>query len=326
MGIYRGYDYVYQYKDHLGNVRLSYTEDPSNPGSPTIIEENNYFPFGGLHKGYNNGGDNALGNDLAQKWKYNGKELQEDLSLELYDYGARSYDPWIGRWTSVDPMANLYYDNSPYNFVKNDPILYFDVDGNFRLSKADQNKYKALSNFLKNDIQKLLDNEEILQGIMKFTGATEEQIRKDFKWDSGPLVTFGKMKTAGVTLFSDRIELAENIAEGSKTSKKYLLFAILTLLHEDIHALGIETGLINDWEFYDKYGEEGYAFEIEVFGRISSLSDGSFAKVLEELGIEDGKPDDNEEGRQAVLDFFNDFSNLEEGKYEWNGKRFVKID
>ena len=32
------FDYVYQYKDHLGNIRLSYTEDPSNPGSPTIIE------------------------------------------------------------------------------------------------------------------------------------------------------------------------------------------------------------------------------------------------------------------------------------------------
>ncbi|MEN1784649.1 MAG: DUF6443 domain-containing protein, partial [Bacteroidota bacterium] len=48
-----GYRYVYQYSDHLGNVRLSYTEDPSNPGAPTIIEENNYYPFGLKHRGYN---------------------------------------------------------------------------------------------------------------------------------------------------------------------------------------------------------------------------------------------------------------------------------
>jgi len=51
-----GYRYIYQYKDHLGNVRLSYAEDPSNPGSPTIIEENNFYPFGLKMRGFNNGG------------------------------------------------------------------------------------------------------------------------------------------------------------------------------------------------------------------------------------------------------------------------------
>jgi hypothetical protein len=57
---------------------------------------------------------------------------------------------------NIDPLANLYFYNSPFNFVKNDPVLYFNVDGNFRLPKADQNKYKALSSFLQNDIHKLL--------------------------------------------------------------------------------------------------------------------------------------------------------------------------
>ncbi len=49
-------NYVYQYKDHLGNVRLSYT-DNNNDGvitaSSEIIEESNYYPFGLKHKGYN---------------------------------------------------------------------------------------------------------------------------------------------------------------------------------------------------------------------------------------------------------------------------------
>ncbi|MEL6484139.1 MAG: hypothetical protein AAFP96_04750, partial [Bacteroidota bacterium] len=48
-----GYDYVYQYKDHLGNVRLSFTEDPSNPGDPAVISETSYYPFGLVQKGYN---------------------------------------------------------------------------------------------------------------------------------------------------------------------------------------------------------------------------------------------------------------------------------
>ncbi|MEM9001140.1 MAG: DUF6443 domain-containing protein, partial [Bacteroidota bacterium] len=124
-----GYDYVYQYKDHLGNVRMSYTDDPSNPGTPTIIEENNYYPFGGLHKGYNTGGDNALGNDLAQKWKFNGKEYEESLGFETYDFGARNYDPWLGRWFGVDPLAENSFSMTPYHFVANNPLIFIDPDG-----------------------------------------------------------------------------------------------------------------------------------------------------------------------------------------------------
>ena len=36
------------------------------------------------------GGDTSLGNDVAQKWKFGGKELMEELNLNVYDYGARS--------------------------------------------------------------------------------------------------------------------------------------------------------------------------------------------------------------------------------------------
>lgn len=245
----------------------------------------------------------------------------------MYDYGARNYDAALGRWMNIDPMAEMYYDNSTYNFVKNDPVLYFDVDGNFRLSKADQNKYKALSNFLEHDIHKLLDNKEVLQSLMRVSGATEEQIRADFTWGSGPLIDFKEMKDeAGYTWSPDFITVAENLAKGSKHSKKYLLFTILTILHEDAHALNIETGKWLDEDFFERVGEVGYAFEIEVFGRISSLSKGTFDKVLKELGIDDGAPEDNEKGREAILGFFNNFSNLEEGKYEWNGYEFLKID
>ena len=126
----QGFDYIYRYKDHLGNVRLSYTEDPSNPGTPTIIEGSNYYPFGGLHKGYNEGGDTALGNDVAQKWKYNGKELNEELGLDWYDYGARNYDASLGRWMNMDKKAEFYVQTSPYVYALNTPVNAIDPDGN----------------------------------------------------------------------------------------------------------------------------------------------------------------------------------------------------
>lgn len=122
--------YVYQYKDHLGNVRLSY-KDVSTTSTPSlqIVEENNYYLFGLKQKGYNNGFVIGNGNATAQKYKYNGKELQDELGLNMYDYGARNYDPALGRWMNVDPKAETSRRFSPYTYALNNPIFFIDPDG-----------------------------------------------------------------------------------------------------------------------------------------------------------------------------------------------------
>ena len=112
--------YVYNYTDHLGNVRLSYAKN--NNAALEILEENNYYAFGLKHKGY--GGVN-LGNPNYH-YKYNGKELQEN---SMYDYGARLYMPEIGRWNAVDPLAEKYPNISPYIYVANNPVKFVDFDG-----------------------------------------------------------------------------------------------------------------------------------------------------------------------------------------------------
>jgi len=117
------YEYIYQYKDHLGNIRVSYNKNLS------IIEENNYYPFGLKQKShletYNN-----LGSSTAQKYKFNGMEESQELGLNLlHPTKFRTYDPAIARFNGIDPLADKSNNITPYSFVMNNPILYSDLTG-----------------------------------------------------------------------------------------------------------------------------------------------------------------------------------------------------
>jgi RHS repeat-associated protein len=56
--------------------------------------------------------------------------LQEELGLNMYDYGARNYDPSLGRWINPDALSEEFSDYSPYVYAFNDPIRHIDPDGN----------------------------------------------------------------------------------------------------------------------------------------------------------------------------------------------------
>lgn len=113
--------YIYSYIDHLGNIRLSYFKN-ANSGSAEVLEENNYYPFGLKHQGYN-----LLTGNPSYKYQYNGKELQEETGWN--DYGARMYMSDIGRWGVIDPLAEQMRRYSPYNYAFNNPIKFIDPDG-----------------------------------------------------------------------------------------------------------------------------------------------------------------------------------------------------
>ena len=72
-------------------------------------------------------------NSQASKYGYNGKELQDDdvngNQLDWYDFGARNYDASLGRWMNLDPLAEKYYNYSPYTYTANNPVFFIDPDG-----------------------------------------------------------------------------------------------------------------------------------------------------------------------------------------------------
>jgi RHS repeat-associated protein len=69
------------------------------------------------------------GADGKLKYQFTGKEWNDDFGLGWNDYGARFYDPALGRWHSVDPLAELAVDKTPYHYCSNDPVNRVDPDG-----------------------------------------------------------------------------------------------------------------------------------------------------------------------------------------------------
>ena len=142
-------DYVYQYKDHLGNIRLSYADSDHNGSideDTEIIEQSHYYPFGLKHKGYNNA-VSSNGNSVAQKFGYNNKELEESLGLNLLEYGARNYDASTGRFFNIDRYSESFMPISNYQYGANNPMLYIDYNGDYitiGISDKDGNKYSVL--------------------------------------------------------------------------------------------------------------------------------------------------------------------------------------
>jgi RHS repeat-associated protein len=139
------FNYVYHYRDHLGNIRLSYMVDPAD-NKVKILKESHYYPFGLEHQGYSS--DQLMvqpsgpiftfpvsltpvidAEDVTYKYKFQGQERQEDLGLNWNSFKWRNYDDAIGRFMNVDPLSEKFYYNSPYAFSENKVISHFELEG-----------------------------------------------------------------------------------------------------------------------------------------------------------------------------------------------------
>ena len=105
--------YHYYLKDHQGNNRVVINQ------SGTVEETNHYYPFGGVFANTGN----------TQPYKYNGKEFDGKKGVNLYDYGARHYDAALGRFTTVDSLAEKHYSESLYTYCYSNPINCIEPNG-----------------------------------------------------------------------------------------------------------------------------------------------------------------------------------------------------
>ena len=107
---------LYALTDQLGSTRVLIDAQGE------VVQQNDFYPFGAkaLKSGYA---------DNDNRFLFSGKEQQNMLDVNTYDFGARMYDAAIARWTCVDPMGEKHINLSPYNYCVNNPMAFVDPDG-----------------------------------------------------------------------------------------------------------------------------------------------------------------------------------------------------
>jgi RHS repeat-associated protein len=138
--MYRGIK-RYELSNHLGNVlavisdkllpNVNYSQDgdtqfgtKNHLFTADVVTATDYYAFGMVMPG------RSFEVAGAYRYGFNGKEKEDGINIDNYDFGARIYDGRVGRWLSVDPLAIKYPGDSPFIFGFNTPISFRDSDGN----------------------------------------------------------------------------------------------------------------------------------------------------------------------------------------------------
>ena len=110
------YEINYFVTDHIGSIRAIVNQ------SGQIIEQKDYYPFGMEHQ-------NGMLASSTNRYRFSGKEKQEDFGISYSDFHARQYDSRGVIFTTIDPLAEKRYHSSPYDYCSNSPITRIDPDG-----------------------------------------------------------------------------------------------------------------------------------------------------------------------------------------------------
>ena len=198
--------YHYYLKDHQGNNRVVVNQ------AGTVEETNHYYPFGGVFANTGN----------TQPYKYNGKELDAKKGLNWYDYGARHYDAAVGRFMTVDPLAEKYYPMSPYAYCASNPVRFIDIDGQKKVIYNPDGTYKETThnNWFHNTF---VGRQEYIS-----YGDREVQLSEQEFWDWQRTGNYGSIQaTDAVTDIEFKLdEPATSIADGVA---KFVLSSVYSL-------------------------------------------------------------------------------------------------
>src|SRR5690554_466217 len=278
----------------LDNIRIKYTKHPQT-GDLKILEENHYYPGacpersrrGLTHSGYNDVhlvlGFEQPGADITlievtpdvtdpYRYKFGGKEWQDEFDVNVYDFGARNYDPALGRWMNLDPLAEKYSQITPYAYAANSPIYFIDPDG-MKIINGDEVRRKEAEDQYNTD-------KETLQSKADYLGISVNSSRKE--WKNAAIAKGGKIEWA----------LTKNVRNWVKNSSKDLKNYTSASKNTEARINELKTGAG------------------ELFDKIDALDTHVYIQTVDNLRNNDGQNnndfDVNESGNVSLKSVFDD--------------------
>ena len=191
-----GYLYTYLSNEPSASATAAvYFDDFTVEQQSYIVQVDDYYPFGLTF-------EQPLG-DPTNKYLYNGKELQEETGW--YDFGARMYDPTLGRWMSVDPLSDEFSSHAV-----NNPIRFIDPDGQAPFDpncpgcpppSGSQVVYEGRQQFVDESIEYFTGMVEGIKTVLGFTEADDATVLTTGRHIDGNQASGFEYVTAGVGIF-----------------------------------------------------------------------------------------------------------------------------
>ncbi|GIV28864.1 MAG: hypothetical protein KatS3mg027_2678 [Bacteroidia bacterium] len=238
----------YETTDWLGNVRVTYTDKKSWSNGKfalNVSSSQDYYPFGSVMEGRNL-------ETINYRFGYGGHEKIDEVqgSGNVADMGDRWLDVRLGRTYTTDILLKETPTQSPYVYAGNNPLLFIDKNGNFKL-KYDEQMLKnngltkldiaRFEKIVKNISNLIKDNPQALEAISNTTGFTKEEILKHTEFGEGPIIEILDYPGArgGEDGIVFGVEIIKQLAKIDPSNKEELatqtLGVALTILHEYGH-------------------------------------------------------------------------------------------
>ncbi|MFD2033701.1 glycoside hydrolase family protein [Belliella marina] len=118
-----GYVYIYLSNENATPVEVFFDDFKVTHTNTPIVQKDDYYPFGMTFNSY------ARPSSISQNWKFQGQEHIDDFGLNWDSFKWRNHQPDLGRFFNVDPLADKYSYQSPYNFSENQVVAHRELEG-----------------------------------------------------------------------------------------------------------------------------------------------------------------------------------------------------